>query len=141
MTSDATEPLTLLNQQDEEELLRLIQTLELGEGATTIFAIAPESSPVHPAVTRFQQALQTITEPFQVERFHYSDRAFYEFLYSSEKDDAGLAGSGRRLVMIYGLDQLPTDRLVREMDQLNRGRETIAKRNLVLIFWLNKADF
>ncbi|MEO1127037.1 MAG: NACHT domain-containing protein, partial [Cyanobacteria bacterium J06639_16] len=141
MTSDATEPVTQLNQRDEEELNKLIQTLELSEGATTIFAIAPEPSPVHPVVTQFQQALQTIAEPFQVERFHYSDRAFYEFLYSSEKDDVGLTGSGRRLVMIYGLDQLPTDRLVREMDQLNRGRETIAKRDLVLIFWLNKTDF
>jgi tetratricopeptide (TPR) repeat protein/adenylate kinase family enzyme len=141
MTSDVTESVTQLSQQDEEELLRLLHTLELGEGATTIFAIAPEPSSTHPVVTQFQQALKTIAEPFQVEKFHYSDRAFYEFLYSSEKDAAGLTDSGRRLVMIYGLDQLPTDRLVREMDQLNRGRETIAKRNLVLIFWLNKADF
>ena len=89
MTSDATELLTQLNQRDEEELNKLIQTLELGEGATTIFAIAPEPSPTHPVIERFQQALQTITEPFQVEPFRYSDRAFYEFLYSSEKDDAG----------------------------------------------------
>jgi tetratricopeptide (TPR) repeat protein len=141
MNSNSAENPTQLSQQDGEELNKLIQTLELSEGATTIFAIAPEPSPAHPVVKQFQQALKTIAEPFQVEKFHYSDRAFYEFLYSSEKDAAGLTGLGRRLVMIYGLDQLPTDRLVREMDQLNRGRETIAKRNLVLIFWLNKVDF
>ncbi|MEM9219817.1 MAG: tetratricopeptide repeat protein [Cyanobacteria bacterium P01_F01_bin.150] len=146
MTLDATEPLTLLNQTDAEALNKLLQTLELSEGATTIFAIAPDPSPAHPVVQQFQQALQTISEPFHVEPFRYSDRAFYEFLYSPVKDDAAkedaeLIGSGRRLVMVYGLDQLPTDRLAREMDQLNRGRETIAKQNLVLIFWLNKADF
>jgi tetratricopeptide (TPR) repeat protein len=140
-SSDATELLTPLNQRDEEALNKLVQTLELSEGATTIFVIAPEPSPTHPVVQQFQQALRTITEPFKIERFHYSDRAFYEFLYSSEKDEASLTGLGRRLVMVYGLDQLPTDRLVREMDQLNRGRETIAKQNLVLIFWLNKTDF
>ena len=141
MNSDVTEPLNQLPLQDKEELTRLLYTLELREGATTILAIAPDISPAHPVIKQFQERLQAIAESFRVEPFHYSDRAFYEFLYSSETEDTVSPDLGRRLVMIYGLDQLPTPRLVREMDQLNRGREVIAKRNLVLIFWLNKADF
>lgn len=43
--------------------------------------------------------------------------------------------------MAFGIDQLPTPRLVREMKQLNLGRESLFGRGLVLIFWLNKAEF
>ncbi|WP_416666057.1 NACHT domain-containing protein [Egbenema bharatensis] len=140
MNPGTIEPLTQLSQQDEEELIRLIHTLELSEGTVTVFAIVPEPGPEHPIVQRFKQRVKTLSEPFRLEPFHYSDRAFYEFLYSSEPEETA-AELGRRLIMIYGLDQLPTDRLVREMDQLNRGREVIAKRKLVLIFWLNRTSF
>ncbi|WP_235526269.1 tetratricopeptide repeat protein [Nostoc piscinale] len=43
--------------------------------------------------------------------------------------------------MAFGIDQLPTPRLVKEMRQLNLGREELFGRNLCLILWLNNIDF
>ncbi|RCJ24806.1 hypothetical protein A6770_03885 [Nostoc minutum NIES-26] len=43
--------------------------------------------------------------------------------------------------MAFGIDQLPTPRLVNEMQRLNLGRDKLFGRNLVIIFWVNTSQF
>ena len=131
----------ILNPEDQNELTKLINVLELSEGAATIFAIAPDCSAKHPVVERLKSLLPDIDESFQLQNFFYSDRDFYTFLHSLDKADAAHPEVNRRLVMAFGLDQLDLPRLKREMKQLNLGREAIFEHNLVLMFWLNRTDF
>ncbi|MCG8368306.1 MAG: NACHT domain-containing protein, partial [Pseudanabaenales cyanobacterium] len=131
----------ILSPEDQNELTKLINVLELSEGAATIFAIAPDCSAKHPVVERLKLLLADIDESFQLQNFFYSERDFYTFLHSLDRADTPHPKADRRLVMAFGLDQLDLPRLKREMKQLNLGREVIFEHNLVLIFWLNRIDF
>jgi len=130
-----------LSDSDKAELEKLVSVLELSSGTTIIFAIAPESSPQHPVVKKLQECLETSEEHFQYDNFFYSQNSFHNFLYSLDDSKQQNSQEERKLVMAFGLDQLPTPRLVIEMQRLNLGREELFGRNLVLIFWLNKAQF
>ncbi|BAZ10596.1 signal transduction protein [Calothrix sp. NIES-4071] len=130
-----------LNGADKAELNKLIGVLEISSGTTIIFAIAPESSPQHPVVRQLQETLATSDEKFEFNNFYYSENSFHNFLYSLNDSKLQNPEIGRRLVMAFGIDQLPTPRVVREMRQLNLGREELFGKNLVLIFWLNKTAF
>ncbi|WP_460202020.1 hypothetical protein [Scytonema sp. NUACC21] len=129
-----------LSEADKAELKKLVSVLELSSGTTIIFAIAPESSPQHPVVRQLQESLATSDEKFAFHNFFYSQNSFHNFLYSVDDGQLNLE-TGRKLVMAFGIDQLPTPRLVKEMRQLNLGREELFGRNLVLILWLNNAGF
>ena len=131
----------ILSPEDQNELTKLINVLELSEGAATIFAIAPDCSAKHPVVEHLKLLLADIDESFQLQNFFYSERDFYTFLHSLDRSDTPHPKADRRLVMAFGLDQLDLPRLKREMKQLNLGREVIFEHNLVLIFWLNRIDF
>ncbi|MEI2582076.1 tetratricopeptide repeat protein [Scytonema sp. PRP1] len=130
-----------LSESDKAELEKLVSVMELSSGTTIIFAIAPESSPQHPVVKKLQECLETSEEHFQYENFFYSQNSFHNFLYSLDDSQQQNSQEERKLVMAFGLDQLPTPRLVIEMQRLNLGREELFGRNLVLIFWLNKSQF
>ena len=147
-----------LNEADQVELAKLVSVIELSSGTTTIFAFAPESGPQHPVVEQLKSLLSGSDENFQFQNFFYSDNSLHSFLYSLDDEvnqlndrvrspqpplerEAIEGEECRRVVMAFGLDQLPTPRLVREMKQLNLGRESIFGRELVLIFWLNKVEF
>ncbi len=141
-----------LSASDQEELMKMVSFLELSSGATSIFAIAPESEPQHPVVENLKSSLSNSEEIFDFQNFFYSDNSLHNFLYSLDNTDANVNNNNntdanvdeqtkRKVLMVFGLEQLPKARLVREMKQLNLGRESISNRELVLIFWLNKADF
>ncbi len=130
-----------LSATDQAELNKLVGFLELSSGTTTIFAVAPGSGPQHPVVEQLKFLLRTNNEDFEVQNFFYSDNSLHNFLYSLGETDQQTSQSGHKVVMAFGIDQLPTPRLVREMKQLNLGRESLFGRGLVLIFWLNKAEF
>ncbi|MEA5621803.1 tetratricopeptide repeat protein [Nostoc sp. UHCC 0251] len=130
-----------LSEADKAELNKLVSVLEISSGTTIIFAIAPESSPQHPVVRQLQESLATSDEKFTFEKFFYSQNSFHNFLYSLDDHQQRNLETGRRLVMAFGIDQLPTPRLVKEMKQLNLGREELFGRNLILILWLNNAGF
>jgi tetratricopeptide (TPR) repeat protein/energy-coupling factor transporter ATP-binding protein EcfA2 len=130
-----------LSESDKAELEKLVSVLELSSGTTIIFAIAPESSPQHPVVKKLQECLETSEEHFQYDNFFYSQNSFHNFLYSLDDSQQQNSQEERKLVMAFGLEQLPTPRLVIEMQRLNLGREELFGRNLVLIFWLNKDQF
>ncbi|MBR8840761.1 MAG: tetratricopeptide repeat protein, partial [Stigonema ocellatum SAG 48.90 = DSM 106950] len=129
-----------LSATDQAELNKLVSYLELSS-TTTVFAIAPESGPQHPVVDKLKFLLNTSDEDFEVQPFFYSDNSLHNFLYSLGETDQGTSQTGHKLVMAFGIDQLPIPRLVREMKQLNLGRESLFERGLALIFWLNKAEF
>ncbi|BAZ16595.1 signal transduction protein [Calothrix sp. NIES-4071] len=135
MTTAPNESTNYLSETDNTELDKLVTTLELSDGATIIFAIAPDSSPQHPVVEQFKILLSDSDENFQIQNFFYSDNSLYNFLYSLNHQ------ANRKLIMAFGIDQLPLPRLVREMKQLNLGRESIFNRDIVIIFWLNKCGF
>ncbi len=141
MTTAPQELNDYLSEADDTELDKLVTTLELSDGATIIFAIAPDSSPQHPVVEQFKILLSDGDENFQVQNFFYSDNSLYNFLYSLDNQANRQQEASRRLIMAFGIDQLPLPRLVREMKQLNLGRESIFNRDIVLIFWLNKSGF
>ncbi|MGB5959665.1 MAG: tetratricopeptide repeat protein [Coleofasciculaceae cyanobacterium] len=141
-----------LSEADQAELNKLVSILELSSGTTTIFAVALESGPNHPVVEQLKFLLSASEENFQFQNFFYSDNSLHNFLYSLDEvnsvgafqpslEKEAREDEGRKVVMAFGLDQLPTPRLVREMKQLNLGRESIFGHELVLIFWLNKAEF
>jgi GTPase SAR1 family protein len=130
-----------LNETDEAELKKLVSVLEISSGTTIIFAIAPESSPQHPVVRQLKESLATSDEKFEFNNFFYSENSFHNFLYSLDDSNQKNPETGRKLVMAFGIDQLPTPRLVKEMKQLNLGREELFGRNLVMLLWLNKLDF
>jgi tetratricopeptide (TPR) repeat protein len=127
----------ILTEADKEELEKLVSILELSSGTTIIFAVAPESSPQHLVVQQLQEDLKKCEEKFTFDNFFYSENSFHNFLYSLDKN----LQPERKLIMAFGLDQLSTDRLVREMQRLNLGREELFGRNLILIFWLNQINF
>ena len=126
---------------DQAELNKLVSFLELSSGTTTIFAIAPQSGPQHPVVEQLKFSLKTHDEGFEVQNFFYSDNSLHNFLYSLDETDQQTSQTGYKVVMAFGIEQLPTFRLVREMKQLNLGRDSLFAQGLVLIFWLNKAEF
>ena len=127
----------ILTEADKEELEKLVSILELSSGTTIIFAITPESSPQHLVVKQLKEDLKNSEENFGFHNFFYSENSFHNFLYSLDKN----LQSERKLIMAFGLDQLPTPRLVKEMQRLNLGREELFGRNLILIFWLNQINF
>ncbi|MDJ0733670.1 MAG: tetratricopeptide repeat protein [Nostocaceae cyanobacterium] len=130
-----------LRENDKAELKKLVRVLELSSGTTIIFAIAPENSPHHPVVEKLKESLATSEEKFEFENFFYSQNSFHNFLYGLDDNRQKSREIGRKLVMAFGIDQLPTPRLVTEMRQLNLGREELFWRNLGLILWLNKKSF
>ncbi len=138
LSDDSTRSLT---ETDEAELKKLVSVLEISSGTTIIFAIAPESSPQHPVVRQLKESLATSDEKFEFNTFFYSENSFHNFLYSLDDSKQVNPETGRKLVMAFGIDQLPTPRLVKEMKQLNLGREELFGRNLVMLLWLNKVDF
>ena len=73
--------------------------------------------------------------------FFYSENSFHNFLYSLDDKKLQNGQTKRKLVMAFGIDQLPTPRLVKEMQQLNLGREELFGKDLIIIYWINKADF
>ena len=135
------EPTHSLGKADEAELNKLVSVLEISSDTTIIFAIAPENSPQHPVVEKLKESLVTSEEKFKFDNFFYSQNSFHNFLYSLDDNPQQNQDTERKLVMAFGIDQLPTPRLVREMKQLNLGREELFGRNLALILWLNKTSF
>ncbi|MBD1933294.1 tetratricopeptide repeat protein [Trichocoleus sp. FACHB-69] len=130
-----------LNEADQAELSKLVSVIELSSGTTTIFAVAPESGPQHPVVEQLKSLLLDSDEDFQFQNFFYSDNSLHSFLYSLDEVDQQTSQAELKVVMAFGLDQLPTPRMVREMKQLNLGRESLFGRELVLIFWLSQVEF
>ncbi|QHG18266.1 tetratricopeptide repeat protein [Nostoc sp. ATCC 53789] len=127
---------------DATELNKLVSFLELSSGTTTIFAIAPESGPQHPVVEEIKLLLSHSDHTFQEpQNFFYSDNSLYNFLYSLDETGLHNSQTKRKLIMAFGIDQLPTSRLKQEMKQLNLGRDSLFGRELVIIFWLNKEEF
>ncbi|MEH2463910.1 NACHT domain-containing protein [Nostoc sp.] len=127
---------------DATELNKLVNFLELSNGTTTIFAIAPESGPQHPIVEEIKLLLSESDHTFnEPQNFFYSDNSLYNFLYSLDETGQQDTQIKRKLVMAFGIDQLPTSRLKQEMKQLNLGRDSLFGRELVIIFWLNKEEF
>jgi tetratricopeptide (TPR) repeat protein/energy-coupling factor transporter ATP-binding protein EcfA2 len=164
MQTTPNEPTYSLSNADREELNKLVSVLELSDSTTTIFAIAPESGPQHPVVEELKSLLLESEENFQFQNFFYSDNSLHNFLYGLDEVERQTdevrspqpsslklrlkrgamesdKGERRLVVMAFGIDQLPTPRLVREMKQLNLGRDSLFQRELVLIFWLNKVEF
>ena len=129
----------LLSAADEEELTKLVNAVALSDHSLTLFAVAPESAPDHPVVQQFKTQLGELDEPLQFLTFFYSDNSLFNFL--TNLDSQSPPDSGRRVILAFGLEQLPTPRLKQEMEQLNLGREAISERNLVLVFWLNQESF
>ncbi|MEM6400447.1 MAG: tetratricopeptide repeat protein, partial [Cyanobacteria bacterium P01_D01_bin.116] len=130
-----------LSVADNKELDKLVNLLELSSGTTIIFGITPEISPQHIVVKSLKESLETTEESFEFYNFFYSEDSFHNFLYSLDDNKQQNTQAERKLVMAFGIDQLPTPRLVKEMKQLNLGREELFGRNLVLILWLNKERF
>lgn len=147
MKNSSNELTYSLSNADREELNKLVSVLELSDSTTTIFAIAPESGPQHPVVEELKSLLSESEEGFQFQNFFYSDNSLHNFFYrldevrSPQPPFLREAIESRLVVMAFGIDQLPTPRLVREMKQLNLGRDSLFHRELVLIFWLNKVEF
>jgi len=142
MQPDIDAPAQILSQIDKDELTDLVNILLLSSGMKTIFAITPEPNPQHPVVEQFKLLLQNSSQEFQFQNFFYSDNSLYNFIYSSEQaaQQPG-AINHRRIVMAFGIEQLPLPRRLKELKQLNLGREILFQQQIILIFWLNKADF
>ncbi|MFP4577720.1 MAG: NACHT domain-containing protein [Coleofasciculus sp.] len=138
-----TPPINNLNQPDQETLDDLVTTLELSDGTTIVFAIAPESAPNHPVVEQLKSVLNP--DEFQVENFFYSQESLIAFLYALDKripvNPDAKDESKRPVIMAFGIEQLPRPRILKELKRLNLGREALFSREIVLIFWLNKRDF
>ncbi|NER46896.1 MAG: tetratricopeptide repeat protein [Symploca sp. SIO1A3] len=158
-----------LSQADSEELASLVSMLELsdGDGTTIVFAVAPDIAPRHPVVAQLKSLLAESEEGFQVEDFFISDNSLTKFLYGLTEaeewrhGDAETRGRGdgeignstsysihleeqvreRRLLLVYGLERLPTPRRLEELRRLNLGRDLLFQQQLVLIFWLNREEF
>ncbi|MEQ9483579.1 hypothetical protein [Coleofasciculus sp. F4-SAH-05] len=132
-----------LTQPDQETLDDLATTLELSDGTTIVFAIAPESAPNHPVVEQLKFVLNP--DEFQVENFFYSQESLIAFLYALDKripvNPDAKDESKRPVIMAFGIEQLPRPRILKELKRLNLGREALFSREVVLIFWLNKRDF
>ena len=150
-----------LDARDREELAKLVNAVALSDRSLTLFAIAPDSAPNHPATLALRTELEELEEPLEfLKPLYYSDTYLFEFLHELENPyplGAGAiaepaivesprplgaeSGQHRRVIMAFGLERMSKSRLQREMEQLNLGRERIFDRNLVLVFWLNRATF
>ncbi|MEH2359527.1 tetratricopeptide repeat protein [Nostoc sp.] len=131
-----------ISANDAKELNKLVSFLELSSGTTTIFAIAPESGPQHPIVEEIKLLLSDGDHSFnEPQTFFYSDNSLYNFLYSLDGSGQHNSQDKRKLIIAFGIDQLPTSRLKQEMKQLNLGRDSLFGRELIIIFWLNKEEF
>ena len=130
-----------LAEADENELNKLHNLLELASGTTIVFAITQEDSPQHIDVKSLHEYLENTEENFDIYNFFYSENSFHNFLYSLDDNKQENSESERKVVMAFGIDQLPTPRLVKEMKHLNLGREELFGRDLILILWLNKNRF
>jgi hypothetical protein len=128
------------HEADQDQLAKLVNAVALSDRTITLFAIAPEVAPNHPVVEELARELQQLEEPFQFLTLHYSDDSLFSFLHRLDQATPE-EGPGRRVVMAFGLEQLRLERLQREIEQLNLGRERIFQRNLVLVFWLNHQGF
>jgi tetratricopeptide (TPR) repeat protein len=137
--NQSTETLSPISEADLEELDKLVNAVALSDRTLTLFAIAPESAPDHPVVKQLKDQLGGLDESFQFLTFFYSDNSLFDFL--ADLDKRSPSESGRRVILAFGLEQLPTPRMKKEMEQLNLGREAIFERNIVLIFWLNRSSF
>ena len=124
---------------DQAELNTLMNAIAMNDRTLAVFAIAPDSSPLHPVVQAFkEQLVAELDGPVQFSTLHYSDDSVFRFLGRCEGEDRS---PGRQVVMIFGLEQLPQPRLKQEMEQLNLGRERIFSHDLVWVFWLNREAF
>jgi hypothetical protein len=113
-----------LSVHDQEELIRLVNSVALSENSLTLFGIAPESAPDHPIVKEFEAKLKReLEEPLKFHTLFYSDNSLFNFLASSDRQLP--AATGRRVIFAFGLEQLPKPRLKQELEQLNLGREKI----------------
>ena len=130
-----------LAEADENELNKLHNLLELASGTTIVFAVTPEVSPQHIVVKSLHEYLENTEENFDIYNFFYSENSFHNFLYSLDDNQHKNSETERKVVMAFGIDQLPTPRLVKEMKHLNLGREELFGRDLILILWLNKNRF
>ena len=130
-------PENSLTPNDRTELENLVNVLELSDGTTIVFAVAPDSSPKHPVVDELKGLLGDCDEEFAVQNFFYSDESLHPFLNGLKP----LPEETRRVVMAFGIDRLPFHRQVRELRQLNLGREMLFSRNLVLVFWLTRGEY
>ena len=126
-----------LEPADRAELTKLVNAVALSDRSLSLFAIAPDSAPNHPVVEQFKAQLQELDDPFEFHTLYYSDDSLFDCLHRLD----GVAASGRRVVMAFGLEYLPRPRLRQEMQQLNLGRERIFDRNIVLVFWLSRETF
>ncbi|MCU0543648.1 MAG: tetratricopeptide repeat protein, partial [Oscillatoriaceae cyanobacterium Prado104] len=126
---------------DRAELTKLVNAVAMDDRSLSLFAIAPDSAPNHPVVEHLKAQLRELGEEldkrFLFRNLYYSDDSLFDFLHRLDKEEA----SGRRVVMAFGLESLPRNRLKQEMQQLNLGRERIFDRNIVLVFWLNREAF
>lgn len=139
MNLAVTEALPPIGEADREELDKLVNAVALSDHALTLFAIAPESAPDHPVVKHFKAQLGGLDESFQFSTFFYSDNSLFEFLANLDRQSP--PELGRQVILVFGLEQLPTPRLKREMEQLNLARERIFQRNLILVFCLIRKAF
>src|SRR5919202_3052982 len=85
MQTAPNEPTYSLSNADREELNKLVISLELSDGTTTIFAIAPESGPQHPVVGELKRLLSESEEGFQFQNFFYSDNSLHNLLYGLDE--------------------------------------------------------
>ena len=140
MATETSTTQLLLDAADREELTKLVNAVALSENSLTLFAITPDSSPYHPVVEEFTSQLRALEESLEFRNLHYSEYSLFQFLHDLDRETLA-PQENRRVVMAFGLEQLPLPRLNREMEQLNLGRERIFERNLVLVFWLNRETF
>ena len=140
MATETSTTQLLLDAADREELTKLVNAVALSESSLTLFAITPDSSPYHPVVEEFISQLRALEESLEFRNLHYSEYSLFQFLHNLDRE-ALAPQESRRVVMAFGLEQLPLPRLTREMEQLNLGRERIFERNLILVFWLNRETF
>ncbi|MBE9138127.1 tetratricopeptide repeat protein [Nodosilinea sp. LEGE 07088] len=139
MVTVAETNLQPLSAPDHEELSKLVNEVALSETSLTLYAIAPESAPDHPVVEALRAELRDGEEPLQFLNFFYSDNSLFNFL--ADLDNQAPPAMGRRVVLAFGLEQLPKPRLKQELEQLNLAREKIFEQGLVLVFWLNQERF
>jgi len=155
MSTVAVDDLTAISASDQAELNRLLAAIALNSNALALFAIAPDCSPHHPVVQQFTAQLQQQDPALSIRTLAYSSTNLFTFLHQLKTEpletepleteqletDAPPADTGRQVVLAFGLEQLPLPSLLRELEQLNLGRETIFDLRLVLVFWFNQEDF
>ncbi|NET57923.1 MAG: hypothetical protein F6K47_17730, partial [Symploca sp. SIO2E6] len=128
-----------LSPTDSEELEDLVNTLELSDRDDTIiaFAVAPDSGPQHPVVVALKSRLAEGDGGFEVENFFLSDCSLMNFVYHEYDAKKEI----RRLLLVFGIQQLSNPRRTKELKRLNLGREQLFRQKIVLIFILNQETF